>query len=333
MLGDRTEIVRRSAERFVSGIVYSLSPLPADLFRLANQFSSLTYERSGAKGCIAIMHSDNLANKLKITFQEPIPLSETRSVRKMLELSDESTFLLSDYTSVYGLGECSAAPDVTRITIEGHARWSVSIDGRTLMRVNYEHATLPKNLIDKDRFEDVARRTVKAEEIERIWEIIQCSLEGGHGMTIVVSEDPVSEMSRLAGQALPIKPGYSDHSEVARLGRVDGAIVLGRDGRCYGFGVILDGLASSSGDRARGARFNSSVRYQETAEIGTMVIVISDDGTVDLIPSLMPRVWREDVEEAVQAFCEYSEIQDSDGEEWARLNTRVEALSFYLDEE
>ena len=169
VLGDKTDIVRRSADRFVSGIVYSLSPMPADLFRLANQFSSLTYERSGAKGCIAIMHPDNLANRLKITFQEPIPLSETRSVRKMLELSDESTVLLSDYTSVYGLGESNAAPDVAGITIEGHARWSVSIDGRSLMRVNYEHATLPMSVIDKDRFEDVARRTVQAEEIERIW--------------------------------------------------------------------------------------------------------------------------------------------------------------------
>ena len=64
-----------------------------------------------------------------------------------------------------------------------------------------------------------------------------------------------------------------------------------------------------------------------------MVIVISDDGTVDLVPNLMPRVWRQEVEDAVRVFCEYSGIEGNDGEEWARRNERVKGLSFYLNEE
>ena len=333
VLGDVTGIVRRSAQRFVSGIVFSLTPLSNDLFELTNQFSSLTYERSGARGCIAITHPDNLTSSLKVAFQTPISLSETRTIRKMLELSDESTYLLADHVSVYGLGKCNSAPDVAEISIEGHARWSISIDGRTLMRVNDEHAALPKSLIDKDRFKDIAERTVRAKETDRIWEIVQSALETGHGTTIVISEDPTSEVQRLARESLPIEPRYLEPEEVVRLGRVDGAIILGPDGRCYSFGVILDGRATSSGNRARGARFNSSVRYQETSRIGTMVVIISDDGSVDVVPILMPRVWREDIEEAVHAFREYSGKQDSNGEDWARLNRRVEELSFYLNEE
>ena len=333
VLGDVIDIIRRSAQRFVGGIVFSLTPLSNDLFDLTNQFSSLTYERSGARGCIAVTHPDNLTSSLKVAFQTPISLDETRTIRKMLELTDESTHLLADYVSVYGLGKCNSAPDVAEISIEGHARWSIGIDGRTLMRVNYEHATLPKSLIDKDRFRDIAERTVRAEEVDRIWEIVQSALETGHGTTIVISEDPTSEVQRLARESLPIEPRYLEPEEVVRLGRVDGAIILGRDGRCYSFGAILDGRATSSGNRARGARFNSSVRYQETSKIGTMVIIISDDGSVDVVPSLMPRVWREDVEEAIHAFCELSGNQDSDGEEWARLNSRVEEFSFYLNEQ
>ena len=270
---------------------------------------------------------------MKIRFENPVRLSEARTVRKILELTDDSTCLLADGDYVYGLGECNSAPNVAKIAIEGHAKWSININDTALMRVNYEHAELPQQIIDKELFADVAKRTVDAVEIERIWEVVQRALQDDHGTTIVVSKNPTAEIKRLARQALPIKPEYLEHGDIARLGRVDGAIMLGPDGRCHAFGVILDGLATSSGDRARGARFNSAVRYQQTAEIGTMVIVISDDGTVDLIPQLRPRVWRQEVEHAVQAFCEYSGIEDRDGREWGERWERVKGYKFYLNEE
>ena len=332
VLGDRIDIVRGSAIRFVEGVTFALTPQPTDLFRFANEVSSLTYERSGAKGHLVVTDTGNLANKVKVTLQNPVRLGEARSVRKMLELTDETTALLADSRAVYGLGECISAPDVVRIVIEGHAKWSLSINDTALMRVGYEHATLPKQILDKDLFRDVARRKVGAVDVERIWEVFQSAMDNDHGTTIVVSDDPISEVKRLGQEALAIKPEHLDHKEVARLGGIDGAIMLGPDGRCYAFGVILDGLATATGDRARGARFNSSVRYQKTSNKGTIVIVISDDGTVDLIPSLMPRVSRHEVEDAVQAFCEYSGIQENDGEEWARLDREVEGLSFYLDQ-
>ena len=240
--------------------------------------------------------------------------------------------MLTDGGSAYGLGHCISAPDVAKIIVDGHARWTLSVDETVLMKVTNEHATLPKQILDKDFFSDVAKRAVGSVELQRIWEVFQCALANEHGTTIVVSADPVSEIQRLSREALPIKPGYLSPADVARLGGIDGAIVLGPDGRCYAFGVILDGLATSSGDRARGSRFNSSVRYQKTTEVGTMIIVISDDGTVDLIPSLMPRVSRRDVEEAVQAFCACSGIKGNDGQKWSQLNQRVEGYSFYLDD-
>ena len=333
VLGDRIDIVRTSAERFVDGVTFALAPLPTDLFRLANHFSSLTYERAGAKGHLVVTDPDNLANKLKVTFQNPVGLREARSVRKMLELTDETKALLTDGGVIYGLGECISAPDVAQITIEGHAKWLLSVNDTALIKVVYEHAGLPKPILDKNLFRDVARRKIGSVEVERIWDIVQCVLDNDHGTTIVISEDPVSEIQRLGQEALAIKPEYLDHRDVARLGRIDGAILLGLDGRCFAFGVILDGRATSSGDRARGARFNSSIRYQRISEVGTLVIVISEDGTVDLIPNLMPRVSRHEVVHAVRMFCEYSSIEDGDGEEWARRNRRVEELKFYLNEE
>ena len=333
VLGDRIHIIRRSAERFIDGVTTAMGSLPSDLFRRISEISSLTYERSDAEGHLVVTRRDNLTNKLRVSLEKTVGLNESRAVRKLLEVTNDYNALLTDGGVIYGLGECISAPDIAKVAIDGHARWSLSIDDTVLMRVAYEHATLPKQILDKKLFRDVAERTVGAINVDRIWDTFQCALDSGHGTTIVVSEEPLCEIGRLGQEALAIKPEYLEHEDVARLGSIDGAIMLGADGKCYAFGVILDGLATSSGDRSRGARFNSSVRYQRTSKLGTMVIVISDDGTVDLVPKLMPRVWRQAVEDAVQAFCEYSALEGNDGEEWARRNRDVERLRFYLNQE
>lgn len=333
VLGDCIDIVRLSADRFVRNVAFALTSMPRDVFRYVSDVSKLTYERSGAKGHLVLSERKKLTSRLEVTFQSPVGLNDAKTVRKMLEITDDKTSLLTDGEVIYGLGKCASAPDVARIRIEKHAEWSLAIDDIELVRVSYEHATLPKHILDKSLFRDVARRTVGVTDIERIWNIFQHALGSGHGTTIVVSENPASEIERLGKEALAIKPEYLDYTDVMRLGRIDGAVFLGPDGRCYAFGVILDGLATTSGDRARGSRFNSAVRYQRTSSVGTVVIVISDDGTVNLIPKLMPQVSRREVEDAVRAFCVYSALKDSNGEEWARRNERVEDLAFYLNEE
>ena len=336
LLGSPIDVIRTTAERFLGGVAKALNPaaLPPDLFPVVNSFSSQTYERIGARGYLAITKLDNLTNKLRVAFQRPIALTEIRAVRKVLELTDEDRVLLSDGQSIFGIGHCDPAPDVARIIVEGHATWALSVDNTTLMRVDHEHASLPQQLLDKSVVMDVIERTVGNVEFERIWEVMQSAIHSGHGTTIVVSADAKGEAERLSRQGVPIKPDYLSCEDAGRLGRIDGAVILGTDGRCYAFGVILDGLAtSSSGDRARGARFNSSVRYQQSSGPKTVVIVISDDGTVDVVPQLMPRVRREDVEEAVQLYCENSGIEGSIPELWARLDDIVEEYAFYLNQD
>ena len=331
ILGDRTNIIRSSASRFVSNTVYALGGEPNEQFETINKASSLTYERSRAKGQLAFANRGNLTAKLEFTFQDPVGLHKSRTIRKLLELTDESTALLADSRYVYGLGNYTHDPNWALVTVKGHAEWTLGVNDTELVKVKNEHATLPQQVLSKDTFMDVARRKVDADDPELIWHICQCALESGHGTTIVVSKDPVSEVKRLGQEALAIEPVSLDPEAVVRLGRVDGATLLGPDGTCYAFGMILDGRSDSSGDRARGSRFNSALRYQKTSEIGTMVIVISDDGTANIIPALNRQIYRQEAEEAVQAFCEASGIEDVSGEEWANRLNRVEKLTFLLE--
>ncbi len=64
-----------------------------------------------------------------------------------------------------------------------------------------------------------------------------------------------------------------------------------------------------------------------------MIIVLSDDGTLDLLSRLMPRVHQEEIAAAVDAFCECCESTPVDGERFARRYDRVKRLEFYLDDE
>ena len=219
------------------------------------------------------------------------------------------------------------------VSITGHATWEASVNGDKFVRVAYGKATIPNQPIELNELKDIAERTIGNANTRRIWGIVQAAKESGQGATIVVSQDPEAETARLSGEGMPIEPDYLDPEAIVRLGSVDGAVIIGPDGRCHAFGVILDGVANGGGDRARGSRFNSAVRYQNMETAGSMIIVISDDGTIDLLPRLMSRVDKGEVAAAVDAFCEYCDSVPIKADEFERLYERVERLAFHLSDE
>ena len=219
------------------------------------------------------------------------------------------------------------------ISIPGHAEWDASVNGDKFVTVRYGKATIPNQPLELERLIDIAERTIGDANTRRIWEIVEAAQASGKGSTIVMSRDPQAETARLSGEGMPIEPDYLDPQEVIRLGSVDGAVIIGPDGRCHAFGVILDGAADEKGDRARGSRFNSAVRYQNAGKVKSMIVVISDDGTIDLLPQLMPRVYRGEVARSVDAFCEYCESPSIDGGEFEKLYEKVKSLEFYLNDE
>jgi hypothetical protein len=63
---------------------------------------------------------------------------------------------------------------------------------------------------------------------------------------------------------------------------VDGALHIGHDSNLYGFACLLDGKAVPGENRARGARYNSAVRFT-AANDDIIVIVVSSDRPVSII--------------------------------------------------
>ena len=332
-LGRTEDIVTTAADRFISGTMWRTTRSISNLFSALNAVSSLTYERAGAEGKLTITSHENLKKWLSVRFKSPVRLTESRAIRKLLQLSDSSMSVLADDQYAYGLGHTRAAPDIIEISIAGHARWEAGVNGIKLVRVAYGQATIPTQPIEFEEFEDIAERTIGDVNSKGVWEIVQAAQGSGKGATIVISSHPEAEAERLSNEGMPIDSDYLTPEEIARLTSVDGAVIVGPDGRCHAFGIILDGVANESGDRSRGSRYNSAVRYQNMEVVASMIVVVSDDGTVDILPRLMPRVRKAEVESAVNGFCEYCESESVDGEGFGRLYTRVERLEFYLDDE
>lgn len=104
-----------------------------------------------------------------------------------------------------------------------------------------------------------------------------------HGCTFVLdlNETP----TKISGQLLqfPLDLNNPDFLELAcGFSRVDGALHICRDQKLHSFACLLDGRTIAGEDRARGARYNSALRF--TAENPqTVVVVVSSDRPVSVI--------------------------------------------------
>ena len=117
---------------------------------------------------------------------------------------------------------------------------------------------------------------------------------------------------------------------VRNVTSIDGAILLDVTGTCYSIGVILDGMAMTNGNPERGSRYNSAVRYVEGNKGKCVAIIISEDGMVDLYPSLKPRIQKSKIE---KHLCDLRSISTADVVDSNRYRLAMNWLTdheFYL---
>jgi hypothetical protein len=188
----------------------------------------------------------------------PVPLTDSRRVRKLLEATAEGAYLVSDSVHVFGVGRPSNDALVRYFArFQGGGRWAFSSDGKLpLLESSPGGANMP------------------AERLR-------------HGTIVVVTSDD-SEVERLGVGSFRISPPRRlTADETLSLTSMDGALLLDTGARCHAFAVILDGKADAThGDPGRGARFNSAERYlaeQRRKGVSSVAVVVSEDGGVDLL--------------------------------------------------
>lgn len=115
-----------------------------------------------------------------------------------------------------------------------------------------------------------------------IAELVHNAEDKKFGCTFVIDLAPVPTVT--AGQALipPLNLRQANKLALAAaLAKVDGALHIRADLHLYAFACLLDGHRVPNEDRARGARYNSALRF--TAQHPqTIVVVVSSDRPVSI---------------------------------------------------
>lgn len=215
-------------------------------------------------------------------------LSHYRHVRKMLQSVERANrYLVSDGRSILGI--CGGTRPSFSVSAEFSGR-------RGFLKVNNEKICS----FSDGRFSSTNFRPtlVHLEEL-----LLECDLEQSqrfflfrivtglvyhaqrnkHGCTIVLdlNEEPESISGYVLKPPLDLRKPALLHMTKS-LAKVDGALHIGADLHLHGFASLLDGLTYTGEDRARGARYNSAMRYSHEHP-NVIVVVVSADMPVSVL--------------------------------------------------
>ena len=262
-------------------------------------------------------------SKETVWFSEEIPfkIENKRLIRKLLEGTDEHRRLIVNRKTeeILGIGNVynqvlsEEVISIDGLEFIGVLEWNVFIAKKTKDKKGKDNYKETKKFTckngkyeaydadsDDKEFREKYKNLFdafgeKEEMLKRCKEIYKLVRDQKHGTMLVITEKDFaeSEIKRLAKwkRGIELKEGTSksrkalnDNPTIRTLTAVDGCILYDSEGACYGFGVILDGVAKEKGEQDRGARYNSALTYvyaNEDEKI--MACVFSEDGGSDII--------------------------------------------------
>lgn len=335
---DTGAILRSAADAFVDGVLARTGATAAHGMRDAlDAVSGQTYEGRASLGTVVLAQRGHPAVDVDVAFTQDVPVTVARSFRKVLEMSGTGLSLLSDGRDVYGLGVVAEGYDrgteeVFRVRVVGNGSWELWHDGGALLRVDHGQPSLPLDRIDDEAFVETFSRVFPDagdDARDAVWSLAQACTGQRKGTMLVVHPDARAEGERLLPQAQLVEPTRLGRRALRAMTKIDGAVLVSPDGTCHAVGVILDGAATGTGDGSRGARYNSAVRYLAGEGKGSMVIIVSEDGRIDLLPIHKRKVSRGRVGRAVDRLVSAAQDEE-DYESFARLDRVVGGLEFYL---
>ena len=287
---DYNEVLRSAGRRLM------LRVAPAGthgLYDACNGVAALRHEGDEGIGTMLVSRRLHPAVVPVLTLETPVPMRDHRSIRKLLELSEGHTALISDASHVFGLGQLLPESDsqfepLVTVHFTNHYSWEVSHAGHVLMRVVSNTPRLPQGQVAADNFARIVRIVFPAldhDSIDYLWDLAQQATTQPTGTILVITTGAAHEARRLTRQSFRVVPRIMTPSVLRLVTNIDGAVLIEPNAMCHAIGVILDGLATEKGDSSRGSRFNGALRYVNSSKYPVLAVVVSEDGWIDLLPS------------------------------------------------
>ncbi len=233
---------------------------------------------------------DEISFITKIQKHERPVISNVKHIRKLLvavEHSDRK--LVSDGSTIIGITDSQIPPYAVAADFRGDhgflklgtEKISSFFDGsfhsttREAKMVELEELLLDANL-------DTETSTLL---FQLVTHLVHGAASSRHGCTLVIDLNETPE--KLSGHVLDPSLSLLEPKNIklaSSLLKIDGAIHITADLCVFGFGCLLDGTSISWENMARGARYNSALRFSaEHSKI--IVVVVSADRPVSIIYS------------------------------------------------
>ncbi|MGK7881626.1 MAG: DNA integrity scanning protein DisA nucleotide-binding domain protein [Crocosphaera sp.] len=338
------ELIREAGEKFMYTVGYAgKNHKYGEFYRLydaCNMISSLKYEGEEGLGKIVIAEENHPNIKYTLQLKEPIHIQQFRKVRKFLQLAKEDSLIISDAALIYGIGELRGNynprdESLFIINFVSHYKWEVLHNNQSMMIVEYQQPRLPKSSIVQDKFYSDLRRIferIEDTQLSDLWDITIEATKQKHGTMLVITDKAKEESERLGQQCFPLTPLRLNTSIVQQITSIDGSVLIDRNAVCYAVGVILDGNATNKGDASRGARYNSAIRYYEQygKNKSTVLVIISEDGMIDIIPNLKPQIKHSEITKKIDNLQALSEEDEINRKNFNKLVNFFREMKFYL---
>jgi len=341
---DKKEVMRIAASDFVSSVIFTVceSRGPWQFLTTCNYVSSLKYEGDSSVGKLIVCKEENHLNlEVVLKLATPVQLTEYKKIRKLLEIASSDLALYSNGLEILGLGKIKGEydeknQDLLIINFSGSYKWELVHGDHTMLIIEHTHPRLPKSKINKEMFNDLLKRTfleISTEDLEKLGKIVDTATKQKHGTLLIISKDADTEAVRLSNQSTYIEPTMLNESLIRNVTSIDGAVLLDSHGICHSIGVILDGIATNKGTSARGARYNSAVRYVDNNKKKCVAVIISEDGIVDLYPELLPKIRKSEIEKHLNNLRNISSKDVLDNDEYRKTMNWLDKHQFYLSQE
>lgn len=261
-------------------VTHRLCQLDKQYFDVLRTISRMPYEKAVATGYMVFI---NGPGNNKINFEEPIPLTETKDVRKMIEISS-AELALSVNENGLATGFCKLEKEImSYIEFCGKDIFNIGYnDSQPFMSVIEGKWSLIRSLEDVNiQIQTLIEQIAAPEARIYIFQLVMKAREQPHGTMVVISENAASESVFLLPRR--IKPIRIELDDVKSVAGIDGALLLDPNGNCHAIGVILDGLICKDVDTARGSRYNSAKKYVFMKNIvgKCLIFVMSEDGGIN----------------------------------------------------
>lgn len=264
-----------------------IAPILNDILKI----SKTREEGAWARGTIFFTDPyriDQIPFITKIKINERPDLRNVKHVRKLLlAVENSNRKLVSEGCTIIGITDCNI-PEYS-IAAEykgeygflklGNEKICSFFDGA------YHSTTREAKLVELEEIlldADIDKETSTI-LFQLISKLVHHAGRKRHGCTLVIdlNDDPIKLSGHLLDPSLSLLE-ISHFDLACSLLKIDGAVHIRSDLTVHGFGCLLDGNAVSWENMARGARYNSALRFSAN-HAKVIVVVVSSDKPVSII--------------------------------------------------